>query len=277
MIKSDIMNEFFLIDNLEIRKDQLFFILGPCVIESESFVLKLAEEILQITEELDIPFIFKASFDKANRTSIHSFRGPGLEEGIKILKRVREEYKIPVLTDIHEPWQAEAIAEAVSALQIPAFLSRQTNLLVSAGKTGLPVNIKKGQFMSPQDMPMVAEKIKETGNLKILLTERGTFFGYRNLVVDFRSIPIMKKSGFPVILDVTHSLQKPSADSGVTGGDPEFIPVLAASGVVSGVNGLFMEVHPEPDKALSDGSNSLDLKNLKPLLIKLKKIYNIDQ
>lgn len=269
------MSEYFKIDNLEIRSDGLFFILGPCVIESETFTLEIARQLKQITEEVGVPFIFKASFDKANRSSVKSFRGPGLKEGLRILKRVKDELGIPVLSDIHETWQAEAAAEVLSVIQVPAFLSRQTDLLVAAGNTGLPVNVKKGQFMAPEDMALVAEKIKSTGNNRILLTERGTFFGYRNLVVDFRSIPIMKKNGFPVILDVTHSVQRPTAAGGMTGGDPEYVPMLAASGVVSGADGIFMEVHPDPPQALSDGSNSLFIKSLKPLLIKLKKLYNI--
>ena len=269
------MSEYFKIDNLAIRKDGLFFILGPCVIESETFTLGIAGELKRITGEVDVPFIFKASFDKANRSSVKSFRGPGLKEGLRILKRVKEELGIPVLSDIHESWQAEPAAEVLSALQVPAFLSRQTDLLLAAGKTGLPVNVKKGQFMAPEDMALVMEKIKSTGNERIILTERGTFFGYRNLVVDFRSIPIMKKNNLPVVLDVTHSLQKPGAAQGVTGGEPEYAPIIAASGVVSGADGIFMEVHPDPARAFSDGSNSLHIKNLKTLLIKLKKLYNI--
>lgn len=267
--------KFFNIDNLEIGKNGLFFILGPCVIEGQSFTLKLAEQLKVITEEAGVPFIFKASFDKANRSSIESFRGPGIKEGLRILRLVKEELGLPVLSDIHEPWQAEPVAEVVSVIQVPAFLCRQTDLLVAAGKTGLPVNIKKGQFMAPEDMELVTRKVKSTGNNRILLTERGTFFGYRNLVVDFRNIPIMKAPGYPVIMDVTHSVQRPSAASGVSGGNPEFIPIMASSGVVSGADGVFMEVHPDPDNALSDGSNSLDIKKLKPLLIKLKKLYNI--
>jgi 2-dehydro-3-deoxyphosphooctonate aldolase (KDO 8-P synthase) len=270
------LSERFNIDNIEIGKDGLFFILGPCVIEGESFTLEVAHQIKEITDELQVPFIFKASFDKANRTSIDSFRGPGLKEGLRILRRVKEELRVPVLSDIHEPWQAEHAAEVLSVIQVPAFLCRQTDMLVAAGKTGLPVNVKKGQFVAPEDMSLVVEKIKSTGNSKILLTERGTFFGYRNLVVDFRNIPIMKKTGFPVIMDVTHSVQRPSASSGVSGGDPEFIPVIASAGVVSGADGIFMEVHPQPEKALSDGTNSLNIKNLKTLLIKLKKLYNIE-
>ena len=268
------MSLHFKIDNVEIRSDQLFFILGPCVIETEKITLDLAEKIKKITEEVNVPFIFKASFDKANRSSIMSFRGPGLKEGLKILHRVKEELKIPVLSDIHEVWQAEKASQALSVIQIPAFLSRQTDLLLAAGETGLPINVKKGQFMSAEDMFFVVEKIKTTGNSKIMLTERGTFFGYRNLVVDFRNIPIMKKMGFPVVIDATHSVQRPTSSDGVSGGNPEFIPLIASSGVVSGVNGIFLEVHSDPSKAPSDGSNMLNIKKLKTLLIKLKKLYN---
>jgi 2-dehydro-3-deoxyphosphooctonate aldolase (KDO 8-P synthase) len=270
------MSEYFKIDNLEISSDRLFFILGACVIEGETFTLDLAKKIKKMTGDLKIPFIFKASFDKANRSSIGSYRGPGLEKGLRILERVKKELEIPVLSDIHEPWQAKPAAKVLSALQVPAFLCRQTDLLLAAGETGLPVNVKKGQFMAPEDMALVVKKIKSTGNSRIMLTERGTFFGYRNLVVDFRNIPIMKKNGLPVILDVTHSLQRPTSDGEVSGGTPEYIPIIASSGVVSGADGIFMEVHPDPANALSDGSNSLHIKNLKTLLIKLKKLYNID-
>lgn len=267
--------KFFKIDHIEIGSQGLFFILGPCVIENESFTLSLADQLKTITTEVGVPFIFKASFDKANRSSIDSYRGPGIKEGLRILRRIKEEFAIPVLTDIHEPWQAEAVAEVLSVIQVPAFLCRQTDLLVAAGKTGLPINVKKGQFMAPEDMSFVVNKIKSTGNSRIMLTERGTFFGYRNLVVDFRNIPIMKETGCPVIMDVTHSVQRPSADGGVSGGTPQYIPIIAGNGVVSGADGIFMEVHPQPATALSDGSNSLDLKKLKPLLIRLKKLYNI--
>lgn len=270
------MSIYFKTDHIEIRGDSLFFILGPCVIENEKFTLNIAEKIKRIAEEVDVPFIFKASFDKANRSSPLSFRGPGLKEGLRILKKVKEELALPVLSDIHESWQAEPAAAVLSVIQIPAFLCRQTDLLQAAGRTGLPVNVKKGQFMAPGDMTYVVDKIKSTGNSKIMLTERGTFFGYRNLVVDFRSIPIMKSTGLPVILDVTHSVQKPTAEAGVSGGEPEYIPMLASAGVVSGVNGIFMEVHPDPANALSDGSNALHIKNLKTLLIRLKKLYNIN-
>ena len=200
---------FFKIDDIEIGKTGLFFILGPCVIESESFTLDVAARLKTITTEVGVPFIFKASFDKANRSSLGSFRGPGFEEGLRILGRVKTELNIPVLSDIHEAWQAEAAGRVLSVIQIPAFLSRQTDLLVAAARTGLPVNVKKAQFMAAEDMDMVSEKILSSGNQRVLLTERGTFFGYRNLVVDFRNIAIMKRSGLPVIIDVTHSVQRP--------------------------------------------------------------------
>jgi len=270
------MSDFFSIDDIRIREDELFFVLGPCVIENEEITLKIAELVKQIADEIDIPVIFKASFDKANRSSIKSFRGPGIDKGLKILKRVKKEFEMPVLSDIHEPWQADVVSEVLSVIQIPAFLCRQTDLLLAAGKTGRVINVKKGQFMSPEDMFLVRDKIESTGNKKIMLTERGTFFGYRNLVVDFRNIPIMKKTGFPVIIDATHSVQRPTATGSVSGGDPQFIPLIASSGVVSGANGVFIEVHPNPSEALSDGSNSMNIKNLKILLIKLKRLYNIN-
>ena len=270
------MSTFFKIDNLEINSDKLFLILGPCVIEDEEMLVDMAGNLKSITEEIDIPFIFKTSFDKANRSSIKSFRGPGIEKGLKILKRIKEKFNIPILSDIHESWQAEPVSEVLSAIQIPAFLCRQTDLLIAAGKTGLPVNVKKGQFMAPEDMIWVVEKIKSTGNEKILLTERGTFFGYRNLVVDFKTIPVMRKTGCPVVIDATHSVQKPGASSGVSGGDSEYIPVMAYCGIVSGANGVFFEVHPNPKLARSDAENSLELKKLKGLLIGLKKLYNMN-
>jgi len=270
------MIDFFNIDDVKIREDRLFFILGPCVIENEKITLEIAEKVKEIAYEIDITVIFKASFDKANRSSLKSFRGPGIDKGLKILKRVKNEFKLPVLSDIHEPWQAEIVSEVLSVIQIPAFLCRQTDLLLAAGKTGLVINVKKGQFMSPEDMFLVKDKIESTGNKKIMLTERGTFFGYRNLVVDFRNIPIMKKTGLPVIIDATHSVQRPTGSGSVSGGDPQFIPLIASSGVVSGANGVFIEVHPNPSEALSDGSNSMNIKNLKTLLIRLKRLYNIN-
>lgn len=269
------MSAYFSVENFEFRKDRLFFILGPCVIEDEKTCFQIAEQLKNITEEVEVPFVFKASFDKANRSSINSFRGPGLERGLDILARVKVKLNIPILSDIHETWQAEPASKVLSVIQIPAFLCRQTDLLLAAGKTGLPVNIKKGQHMSPEDMSLVVEKIQSTGNRKIILTERGNFFGYRNLVVDFRNIPIMKKTGCPVVIDATHSLQKPSAEGGVSGGDPEYIPLIALSGVASGADGVFLEIHPQPGQARSDGKNMLDIKYVKPLLIKLKTIYNV--
>ncbi len=263
------------IGNLELNKKKFFTILGPCVIESEKMTLQIAGSLKDISEELNIDVIFKASFDKANRSSIDSYRGPGIDEGLRILKKVKDELELPVLSDIHEPQQAVQAAEVLDIIQIPAFLCRQTDLLTAAGKTGVPVNVKKSQFMAPEDMEFVAGKIRSTGNENILLTERGTFFGYRNLVVDIRNIPVMKKTGYPVIIDATHSVQRPTAANGVTGGNPEFIPLIAGAGLLAGADGVFIEVHPDPQNALSDGANSLDLKKLKPLLIRLEKIYNI--
>ncbi|MCK4835618.1 MAG: 3-deoxy-8-phosphooctulonate synthase [Candidatus Aminicenantes bacterium] len=269
------MGILFKTNDIEIRDDRLFFILGPCVIENERLTLQIAQEVKKLAQEIEIPVIFKASFDKANRSSLESYRGPGIKKGLQILAKVKDSLNLPVLSDIHEVWQAKPAAEVLSVIQIPAFLSRQTDLLLAAGETGLPINVKKGQHMSPEDMSLVVEKIQSTGNKKIFLTERGNFFGYRNLVVDFRNIPIMKKTGYPVIIDATHSLQRPSAAKGISGGDPEYIPIMALSGVVSGANGVFLEIHPEPARALSDGKNLLDLKFLKNLLIKIKTIYNI--
>jgi len=263
------------IGNLELNKENFFTILGPCVIESEKMTLQIAESLKDISEELNIDLIFKASFDKANRSSIDSYRGPGIDEGLRILQKVKDELELPVLSDIHEPQQAVQAAEVLDIIQIPAFLCRQTDLLTAAGKTGLPVNVKKSQFMAPEDMEFVAGKIRSTGNENIILTERGTFFGYRNLVVDIRNIPVMKKTGYPVIIDATHSVQRPTAANGVTGGNPEFIPLIAGAGLLAGADGVFIEVHPDPQNALSDGANSLDLKKLKPLLIRLEKIYNV--
>ena len=264
------------IGNINLGNDRLFAILGPCVIESEEMTLKIAEAVKRIAEETGTDLIFKASFDKANRSSLTSYRGPGIKEGLKILGKVRTELDIPVLSDIHESWQAEAAGEVLDVIQIPAFLCRQTDLLIAAGKTGRPVNIKKSQFMAAEDMAYAAAKVISTGNKNIIFTERGTFFGYRNLVVDFRNIQLMKKSGHPVVIDATHSVQRPSAQDGVTGGDPEFIPMIAGAGILAGAAGVFLEVHPDPANAMSDGANSLDLKKLKSLLLKLKTIYNIN-
>ncbi len=253
---------------------KLFLIAGPCVIESEAHVRRMAEAILRITSELGVPYIFKASFDKANRTSVKSYRGPGLQEGVQILGRLAKDTGLPILTDVHEPAQCEIAAGAADILQIPAFLCRQTDLLVAAGKTGRAVNIKKGQFVAPWDMSHPVEKVRSTGNERVFLTERGASFGYNTLVVDFRSLPVMRKLA-PVVFDGTHSVQQPSASNGVSGGQPEFIPLLARAAVAAGIDGLFLEVHDDPAHAKSDGANALDLKQLKPLLETLLAIHAV--
>ena len=244
----------------------LALIAGPCVIENQSHVLEIATAVREIAERCGMPLIFKASFDKANRTSIKSFRGPGLTEGIRILARVKEEVGVPILTDIHEVDQASPVAEVADVLQIPAFLSRQTDLLVAAAKTGRVVNVKKGQFLSPYDVQHILTKVSSTGHHKILVTERGTCFGYNNLVVGMRAFPILRSMGFPVVFDVTHSLQLPGAGDGVTSGQAEYIPTLAAAGVAAGVDLIFMEVHDNPDHAKSDAKNALAIDDLEPLL-----------
>jgi len=253
-------------------KDRLFLIAGPCVIESRDHVLFMATALKKIVSECGMSFVFKASFDKANRSSIHSFRGPGMDEGLRILAEVRRSIGVPVLTDVHLPDQAAPIAEVVDILQIPAFLSRQTDLIVASAKTGKIVNVKKGQFLAPWEMKNVVVKAREAGSESLILTERGASFGYNNLVVDFRSFPIMQSFGCPVVLDVTHSLQLPGGQGDKSGGQPQYIPHLARAGVAAGVDGLFMEVHDNPSKALSDGPNALDLSLLRPLLEQLVKI-----
>ena len=266
------MSHSFEIGPVRVGEGQLFLIAGPCVIESESHALKMAAAIQRIASDLGVPYIFKASYDKANRTSVKSFRGPGLKEGVRILAKVAKETGLPVLTDVHEPAHCEVAAEAVDVLQIPAFLCRQTDLLVAAGKTGRAVNIKKGQFVAPWDMAHGVEKVRSTGNERVSLTERGASFGYNTLVVDFRSLPVMRAMA-PVVFDGTHSVQQPSAAGGVSGGQPEFIPLLARAAVAAGIDGLFLEVHDDPANAKSDGANALDLKLLKPLLEKLLAIH----
>ncbi len=248
----------------------LFLIAGPCVIESEAHALKMAERVAKITGDAGIPYIFKASYDKANRSSLKAFRGPGLKEGLRILGKIKKELKLPILTDIHDVSQAEAAAEVCDVLQVPAFLARQTDLLIAAGKTGRVINIKKGQFLSPWDMGNVAEKVASTGNAKILLTERGTSFGYHNLVVDMRSFPVMQRTGYPVVYDVTHSVQLPGGQGYASGGQPQFIEPLARAGVAAGVDGIFLETHDNPAAALSDGPNALPLAHLPALLMRLK-------
>ena len=270
--KIGFVSNSFEIGPVQVGGGQLFLIAGPCVIEGEAHVRTMADALQRITADLRIPFIFKASYDKANRTSVKSFRGPGLVEGTRILGRVARETGLPVLTDVHEPAHCEVAAEAVDVLQIPAFLCRQTDLLVAAGKTGRAVNIKKGQFVAPWDMEHPLEKVRSTGNERVFLTERGASFGYNTLVVDYRSLPVMRRLA-PVVFDGTHAVQQPSAAGGVSGGQPEFIPLLARAAVAAGVDGLFLEVHDDPANAKSDGANALDLKLLKPLLEKLLAIH----
>ena len=266
------VSQTFEIGPVHVGDGKLFLIAGPCVIESEAHVRRMAEAIQRIASDLGVPYIFKASYDKANRTSVKSFRGPGLKEGTAILARLAKDTGLPVLTDVHEPSHCEIVAEAVDVLQIPAFLCRQTDLLVAAGKTGRAVNIKKGQFVAPWDMTHPVEKVRSTGNERVFLTERGASFGYNTLVVDFRSLPVLRKMA-PVVFDGTHSVQQPSAAGGVSGGQPEFIPLLARAAVAAGIDGLFLEVHDEPQNAKSDGANALDLKLLKPLLERLQAIH----
>jgi len=253
----------------------LFLIAGPCVIESESHARSMAERVAKIAADAQVPYIFKASYDKANRSSVKSFRGPGLSEGLRILGKIKSDLKISILTDIHDASQAAPAGEVCDILQIPAFLSRQTDLLVAAAKTGRIVNVKKAQFVSPWDMSNVVEKIASTGNEKIILTERGTSFGYQNLVVDMRSFPILKKFGYPVVFDVTHSVQLPGGQGHASGGQPEFIEPLARAGVSTGVDGIFLETHDNPAAALSDGANALPLSQLPALLARLKELSTL--
>ena len=253
----------------------LLLIAGPCVIESEDVARNVAEEMKGIAARLEIPFVFKSSFDKANRTSLDSFRGPGLRKGLDILGRIRDELDIPVTSDVHDVSQMEDVADVLDILQIPAFLCRQTDLLVAAARTGRAVSLKKGQFLSPWDMRYAAEKIRNSGGQRLLLMERGTMMGYNNLVVDMRSFPVMSSFGYPVIYDVTHSVQLPGGAGGSSGGQREFIPPLARAAVAAGIDGIFMEVHPEPDKALCDGQNSMPLDQVEPLLKKLVMIHKL--
>jgi 2-dehydro-3-deoxyphosphooctonate aldolase (KDO 8-P synthase) len=247
-------------------------IAGPCVIESEAHALETAARIAEIAAALNLPYVFKSSYDKANRTSIHSFRGPGLEEGLAVLRLVRERVGVPVLTDVHSVEEATRAGEVVDVLQIPAFLCRQTDLLVAAAKTGRVVNVKKGQFLAPWDMGNVVKKLEEAGNRRILLTERGASFGYNNLVVDMRSLPIMRRLGYPVVFDATHSVQLPGGGGTHSAGQREFVPHLACAAAAAGCDGFFMEVHPSPDRAPSDGPNMVPLDQLKPLLERLLRI-----
>ena len=252
-------------------------IAGPCVIESEEMVMAVAAEVKRMTDRLGIPYTFKASFDKANRTSIDSFRGPGLEKGLQILKKVKNTYKLPICTDIHEPWQAQPVAEVADILQIPAFLCRQTDLLVAAARTGKCINIKKAQFLAPWDMENCLEKVKQSGNENVMLCERGSCFGYNTLVVDMTGLRVMKDFGVPVIFDATHSVQKPGGKGKSTGGERRFVEYLAKAAIVVGVDGLFMETHPDPDAAKSDGPNMVPLGEMEDLLLRLKKVYEAVQ
>lgn len=244
----------------------LLFIGGPCVIESEAHALKMARALADLTHRLGVPYVFKASFDKANRSSVTSFRGPGLEEGLRILAAVKQQVGVPVLTDIHEPAQAEAAAAVIDILQIPAFLCRQTDLLVAAGRTGRPVNIKKGQFLAPREIRNGIDKVRSTGNESVLVTERGTTFGYQNLVVDFRGLVAMRGLGYPVIMDATHAVQLPGGQGDRSGGEAAYIPFLARAAAAIGIDALFCEVHDDPASAKSDGPNALALSLVEPLL-----------
>ena len=257
----------------QLRKDNSFFLLaGPCAIESETIALQIAEKIVEVTNALGIPYVFKGSYKKANRSKISSFTGIGDEKALKILRKVSETFQVPVVTDIHETGDAEKAAEYVDVLQIPAFLCRQTDLLVAAARTGKIVNVKKGQFLSPESMRFAVQKIVDAGNNQIMLTERGTTFGYTDLIVDYRGIPQMQTFGFPVVMDVTHSLQQPNQTSGVTGGMPQLIETIAKAAIAVGTDGLFIETHLNPSEALSDGANMLRLDLLEDLLKKLVRI-----
>ena len=253
----------------------LFLIAGPCVIESETHARIMAEKVAKVAADAGVPYIFKASYDKANRSSLKAFRGPGMKEGLRILEKIKKELKLPILTDIHDESQAKPTAEVCDVLQIPAFLARQTDLLLAAGKTGRVINVKKGQFLSPWDMSNVVEKIESTGNKNIILTERGTSFGYQNLVVDMRSFPVMQRTGYPVVFDVTHSVQLPGGHGNASGGQPQFIGPLARAAVAAGVDGIFLETHDNPAAARSDGPNALPLAHLGALLLKLKGLNSV--
>src|SRR5207237_588352 len=244
-------------------------------IESELHACVMAEKVAKIACDVGLPYVFKASYDKANRSSLKAFRGPGMKEGLRILEKIKKDFKLPVLTDIHDASQAEPVAEVCDILQIPAFLARQTDLLIAAGKTGRVINIKKGQFLSPWDMDNVTEKVESTGNKKILLTERGTSFGYQNLVVDMRSFPVMQRTGYPIVFDVTHSVQLPGGQGRSSGGQPQFIEPLARAAVAAGADGIFLERQAQPAAARSDGPNALPLSQLQPLLLKLKGINTV--
>ena len=261
--------------DFEIGGDKLTILAGPCAIESQEILDETAQGLKEITKELDINFVFKSSFDKANRSSITSFRGPGMEKGLEMLQLVKEKYDLPIVTDIHTPDQAKPVAEVADILQIPAFLCRQTDLLVAAAETGKIVNIKKGQFLAPEQMGSLVKKVEDSGNTNIMLTDRGSSFGYNNLVSDFRGIPIMQQFGYPVVFDATHSVQLHGANGICSGGDRRFVPVLAKAAMAVGANVLFFEVHPDPDKAKCDGPNMVALKDAKELFATCKKIFEV--
>jgi len=263
----------FSVANMKIQKNQLFLIAGPCVIETKNIVFETASVLKEIAENLRIPFIFKASYDKANRSSIKSYRGPGIEKGVEILSEVKETFNIPIISDVHSVIEIKIARDILDVIQIPAFLCRQTDLLIEAGKTGKPVNVKKGQFIAPWDVSNIIEKLKSTGNKQIMITERGTCFGYNNLVVDFRSFPIIRSMGVPVIFDATHSVQLPGGAGACSSGQKEFIPYLSRAAVACGIDGLFFEVHPQPDKALCDGPNMIPLKEFKNLIESLVEVH----
>jgi 2-dehydro-3-deoxyphosphooctonate aldolase (KDO 8-P synthase) len=260
---------------LNFNRSPLFVIAGPCVIESAELCLTVAKHVKGVCDQLGLAYVFKASFDKANRSSNSTFRGPGLTDGLVVLDRVKQELGVPVLTDVHESAQVPTVAKVVDILQVPAFLARQTDLLIACGKTGRWVNVKKGQFMSPQEMGNAVEKIRSTGNQNILLTERGTFFGYNRLVNDFTALPIMKSFGTPVVFDVTHSTQQPAGMGNQSGGNPQFSPMLARAAVAAGVDGLFLECHPDPKNAKSDAATMLSLADVEPLLASCKQIAEL--
>ena len=263
------------LNNFEIGADKLTILAGPCAIESMDVLKETAEGLKIACSQLGINYVFKSSFDKANRSSINSYRGVGLEKGLEMLAQIKKEFELPIVTDIHLPEQAEIVAEVADILQIPAFLCRQTDLLVAAAKTGKIVNIKKGQFLAPQQMKSLVKKVEDSGNKNIMLTDRGVSFGYNNLVSDFRAIPIMKEFGYPVVFDATHSVQMPGSNGDSTGGDRRFVPVLARCAMAAGADVLFFEVHPEPDKALCDGPNMLALADAKNVFEKCKAIFEL--
>ena len=261
--------------NFEIGGDKLTILAGPCAVETLDIMRKTAEELKKICEKLDINYVFKCSYDKANRSSINSYRGLGVEKGLEYLKKVKEEFDVPIVTDIHLPEQANLAAEVADIIQIPAFLCRQTDLLVAAAKTGKIVNIKKGQFLAPQQMKSLVKKVEDSGNKQIMLTDRGVTFGYNNLVSDFRAIPIMKEFGYPVVFDATHSVQMPGSNGESTGGDRRFVPTLARCAMAAGADVLFFEIHPNPDEALCDGANMLYLKDAEGVFKQCKSIFEI--